>query len=785
MKFSESWLRRFVDPALDSAGLDHLLTMAGLEVEERQPAAPALTRVVVGHILGADRHPDADRLQVLRVDAGQNEPLQIVCGAPNARAGLKAPCALVGAVLPGDFHIRHARVRGVESFGMMCSAQELGLPEEGEGILELAADAPPGEDIRAWLELDDTLFTLKLTPNRSDCLSLAGVAREVAALTGAPLTLPQAVPVAATATASRGVHLTEPQACPRYCGRVVQGVNARAATPAWMVRRLACSGLRSISAIVDITNYVLLELGQPLHAFDLAKLQGDIRVRLAVAGEKLRLLNQQEAELHADMLVIADDGGAVALAGIMGGADSAVADATADIFLESAFFAPAAIAGKARRLGLSTDSSYRFERGVDFAATRDALEYATRLILEICGGAAGPITERCAGLPARPPVRLRVRRAREVLGIALDAATVATLMGRLRFAFEQIGEEFLVTPPSYRFDIAIEEDLIEEIARLHGYDRVPATAPQGVFAMLPQPGDRLAPADLRQLLAAADYREAVTYSFIDEAWERDLHGNAAPIRLRNPIASDMSVMRSSLWGGLLDALQYNLNRRQERVRLFEMGACFQVADGGYREVTRIAGLCCGSAAPEQWGEAPREVDFYDVKADVEALTGARARFEAAVHLALHPGQSARVLLDGRDIGWLGGLHPKWQQRCQLPRGAVLFELELAPLLKRGLPRCAGIAKFPPVRRDLALVVDESVPAQVLLDALLAVRGEVVSEIALFDQYHGKGIAQGKKSLAFLVVMQDTQKTLTDEEADAAVALLVSEATRKFGAVLRG
>lgn len=784
MKFSESWLRTFVNPALDSAGLDHLLTMAGLEVEALEAVAPTFSKVVVAHILSAEKHPDADRLQVLRVDVGQGAPLQIVCGAPNARAGLKAPCALVGAVLPGDFKIKQAKVRGVESFGMMCSAKELGTAEESNGILELAEDAPVGQDIRAWLDLDDQLFTLKLTPNRSDCLSIAGVARDVAALTGASLALPQAVVNEVTTSTARNVRVTAPQACPRYCGRVVQGVNAGAATPAWMVRRLERSGLRSISAIVDITNYVLLELGQPLHAFDLARLNGDIRVRYAAAAEKLLLLNQHEAELQADMLVIADDNGAIALAGIMGGAGTAVSDATTDIFLESAFFVPSAIAGKARRLGLSTDSSYRFERGVDFAATRAALERATQLVLDICGGQAGPVTEQAAELPARKPVRLRVQKAGDVLGIVLDAETVSTLLGRLQFQSSQDGAEFLVTPPSYRFDIAIEEDLIEEIVRLHGYEHVPATAPHASLRMLPEAGDKLAVADLQRLLVGADYREAVTYSFIDEAWERDLHGNAAPIRLRNPIASNMSVMRSSQWGGLLDALLYNLNRKQERVRLFEIGACFAAEGEGYREVTRLAGLCYGSAAPEQWGEAGRVVDFFDVKADVEALTDGRARFVADVHPALHPGQSARVVLDGRTIGWLGGLHPQWQQYYQLPRSAVLFELDLAPLLQRGLPRFAGVAKFPPVRRDLALVVDENVPAQALLDAMLAVRSDVVNEIALFDQYLGKGIEPGKKSLAFLVVMQDTQKTLTDDEADVAVANLVSGVAQKFGAVLR-
>jgi len=783
MKFSEHWLRQLVNPAISSAELEHLLTMAGLEVEALESVAPEFSGVVVAHILSAEKHPDADRLQVCRVDVGQGEPLQIVCGAPNARAGLKAPCALVGAKLPG-FDIRRAKVRGVESFGMMCSAKELGVAEESGGLLELPADAPVGQDIRQQLALDDRLFTLKLTPNRSDCLSLLGIAREVAALTGAALMPPAIVAVPVGSTQRREVRVEQPEACPRYCGRVVSGVDATVRTPDWMVQRLARSGVRSISAIVDITNYVLLELGQPMHAFDLDKLSGGIRVRLAAAGESLLLLNGQETALQPDMLVIADDDGPIALAGIMGGDASSVSDATTSIFLESAFFSPAAIAGRARRLGLTTDSSYRFERGVDFAATIQALERATQLLLEICGGSAGPVTEVCGALPARTPVQLRVARASAVLGIDLDAARVADLLARLQFESAPVEGGFRVTPPSYRFDIAIEEDLIEELARTHGYDDIPALAPRSGLHMLPDDEGRRDASQLRAALAAADYREAITYSFIEEESERALHGNAAPIALLNPIASNMRVMRSSLWAGLLEALQYNLNRRQERVRLFEVGACFAKAAADIEEVTRIAGICYGSVGPEQWGQPMREVDFYDVKADVERLAGGRVRCVAESHPALHPGQSARILLGQQAIGWIGGLHPQWQQHYQLPRGAVLFELDLAPLLECGKPQFVAVPKFPQVRRDLALVVDAALPAQAVLDTLKRAKTEVVSEISLFDQYLGKGIPQGKKSLAFLVVMQDTQQTLKDEVADAALARLVSEAAREHGAVLR-
>jgi phenylalanyl-tRNA synthetase beta chain len=784
MKFSENWLRSYVDPALSSDALNHLLTMAGLEVEAQEPVAPAFHGVVVAQILSAEKHPDADRLQVLRVDVGQGEPLQIVCGAANARAGLKSACALVGAELPG-FAIKRAKVRGVESFGMMCSEKELGLAEDGAGILELPDDAEIGCDIRAEFDLDDQVFELKLTPNRSDCLSVAGIARDVSALTGAPLCLPETPAVVVTSAERKPVRVEASQACPRYCGRVIRGVDAGAQTPLWMQRRLERSGLRSISAIVDITNYVLLETGQPLHAFDLARLHGDIVVRQARAGEALALLNDQRAQLQADMLVIADDSGPVALAGIMGGASTAVSDATTDVFLESAFFAPAAIAGRARRLALSTDSSYRFERGVDFDATRVCLERATALILEICGGNAGEISEQVGQLPARNAVRLRVTKAADVLGIALDQARIAELLTRLQFGLKKTDDGFLVTPPSYRFDIAIEEDLIEEIVRLHGYEHLPALPPASpALAMLPEPEGRRSMASLRHLLADADYFEAITYSFVEAAWERDLMGNPAPIPLKNPIASNMSVMRSGLWGGLLDALQYNLNRKQARVRLFEIGACFHAEGGSYREVTRMAGLAYGDAFPEQWGEATRSVDFFDVKADVEALAGSRARFEPAQHPALHPGQTARILLDGNVIGWIGALHPRWQQHYGLPRVAVLFELELAALLAVPVPAFVEFPKFPPVRRDIAVVVDEKVAVQDMLEAIHEVADEVVSEVGLFDIYRGKGIPENKKSVAFLVLMQDTQRTMTDEDADAVMKKTIAVLVQKFGASLR-
>jgi phenylalanyl-tRNA synthetase beta chain len=784
MRFSENWLRTLVDPALTREALAHALTMAGLEVEAVESVAPPFSGVVVAQILSAQKHPDADRLQVCQVDVGQTQPLQIVCGAANARVGLKAPCALVGARLPG-FEIKPAKLRGVASFGMLCSEKELGLAEDSAGLMELPGDAPVGQDIRDYLALDDALFTLKLTPNRSDCLSLVGIAREVAALTESPLTRPPIIAATIGTDTRLPVKVETPQECPRYCGRVVRGVDARVATPAWMKQRLARSGLRSISAIVDVTNYVLLELGQPLHAFDLNTLCGGIMVRMARAGETLELLNGQTVSLQTDALVIADDRSAVALAGIMGGAATAVSDATCDIFLESAFFSPAALAGKARRLGLSTDSSYRFERGVDFAATRQALERATQLILEICGGNAGPVTEVCGELPARPAVPLRLQRIHRVLGIALDAAMVGRLIRRLGMTFTQQEDTFFVTPPSWRFDIGIEEDLIEEVARLYGYARIPSTSPWVPARMLPAPESRRDETLVRRLLAARDYQEVVTYSFVDEAWERELAGNASPIHLRNPIASNMRVMRSSLFGGLLDTLTYNLNRKQDRVRLFEIGACFTVTAQGYAEHPRLGGLCYGDAVAEQWGETARPVDFFDVKADIAALLGPVAHYVPAQHPALHPGQCADIMLAGRRVGVVGTLHPRWQQRFDLPRGAILFEIDLEPLLEVKVPVFEAIPKFPPIRRDIAVVVDETVAVQAMLDAMRAVAGSIVSEVALFDVYRGKGVPENKKSLAFLVLMQDTEKTLTDADADAVIEKIIAVLQQKFGAVLRG
>ncbi|MDD3354089.1 phenylalanine--tRNA ligase subunit beta [Zoogloea sp.] len=791
MQFSELWLRSFVSPDLDSDPLGHLLTMAGLEVEEQDRVAGPFSKVVVAQIIEAEKHPNADKLRVCKVDAGTGELLQIVCGAPNAAAGIRIPCAQVGADLDG-FGIKAAKLRGVESFGMLCSAKELGISEEGSGLMVLPEDAPVGADLRTYLDLDDTLFTIKLTPNRADCLSLAGIAREVAALTGAPLTLPDCAPVAAVHQDTRPIVLDAPDACPRYCGRVLRGVDARAPTPEWMKQRLARSGIRSISALVDVTNYVMLELGQPLHAFDEAKLSGAIHVRFPRPGEQVLLLNGQTVTPAADTLLIADDARALALAGVMGGEESGITLDTTDLFLESAFFAPDAIAGRARAYGFSSDASYRFERGVDFALAQRAIERATRLILDICGGQPGPVCEAVAAeaLPARTPIRLRASRVRRVLGIALDADTVAGMFARLNLEVVREGDDFVVTPPSYRFDLEIEEDLIEEIARIHGYDNIPMMPPKGLVRMLPRPEDRRDVMSVRRLVAGREFQEVINFAFVEEAWEKDFAGNTDPVRLANPIASQMSVMRSTLLGGLVSNVVTNRKRQTSRVRVFEIGRCFaRDAAGqpvaGYHQPVRLAALATGSARPEQWGESARNVDFFDLKADLEALLFPRvARFERISHPALHPGRAARVSLDGQSIGVIGELHPVWVQRYELGSAPVVFEIELEVLLATPTPAYREVSRFPAVQRDLALVVDQGVAAASLIQGLQSVAPAIVQRIELFDQYQGKGIEPHRKSLAFRVVMQETQRTLEDAEVDAAMTALIRHAEEHLAAKLR-
>ena len=767
-----------------------MLTMAGLEVEALEPVAPAFNDVVVAEVLEVVKHPNADRLNVCQVNVGEALPLNIVCGAANVAVGVKVPCARIGAVLPpsGDnekgFVIKQAKVRNVESSGMLCSGKELGLAVESDGLWLLPGDAPVGKTLREYLELDDKLFTLKLTPNRSDCSGMVGIAREVAALTGSELKPLDIRTQPVTLSEQLPVKVSDTLGCPLYCGRLVRGVNAAAATPDWMLRRLERSGLRGISAVVDITNYVMLEMGQPMHAFDVEKLSGGITVRRALKGEALTLLNEQNVVLDEEVLVIADDARVLALAGIMGGQGSGVETTTRDVFLESAFFHPDSIAGRARRFGLATDSSFRFERGVDFAATRQAMERATQLLLEICGGSAGSISEVLGQLPVRAPIALRRSRVARVLGIELDNEQIATLFKRLQFDFTANGDDFRVTPPSFRFDLSIESDLIEELARLHGYDNIPALAPQADLTILPYSELQRPLAHIQKLLVARDYQEIVSYSFLEAQVERELCGNEHPVVLQNPIASNLAVMRSSLIGGLVGALRFNLNRKQSRVRLFEVGACFAKVDDDYVQTQRLSGLCHGEAQPEQWGVAARPVDFFDVKADVEALFAPRGlRFVAATHPALHPGRSAQFFCDGQMVGWIGELHPHWQQQYDIAQACVWFEIDLGALTQARVPLISDIPKFLPVRRDLAVVVDEGVTVQTLLDAMQRISATYVAELALFDVYRGKGVEQGKKSVAFRVLLQDTHKTLTESEIEPSIAKLVG-ALQSHGAQLR-
>ena len=798
MQIPESWLRRFANPPLSTDELAHLLTMSGLEVESVSAAAPPFEGVVVGEIVKVEMHPNADKLSLCSVNAG-GEPLRIVCGAPNVRVGMKAPLARIGARLPAEggkhFEIKPAKLRGVESQGMLCSARELGLSAEQGGLLELPVDAVPGEDVRRTLELDDAIFTLKLTPNRADCLSVVGVAREVAALTGVELKLPAIEPVAPRSDAKLPVRVLAPDLCGRFSGRVIRNVNACAATPDWLKRRLERCGQRSISALVDISNYVMLEQGRPSHIFDLDKIAGGaLEVRWGRAGETAELLNGQTVTVAPNVGVIADAERVEALAGIMGGEPTAVSDATRHIYVEAAFWWPAAIAGRARSYNFSTDAGHRFERGVDFATTVEHIEYITRLVLDVCGGEPGPVDDTVLRLPERKPVRMRVARAQKLIGVAISADEMAEIFGRLGLPFRREADAFTVTPPSYRFDLEIEEDLVEEIARVYGFDRIPVRPPHALAAALPLPEAARSLHALRERLAGADYDEVINYSFVEPDWEADLAGVTDPVKLLNPIASQLSVMRSSLLGSLVANLRYNIARKMDRVRVFEVGRVFlrdahapdgPLAVAGLRQPIRVAAAAFGPVVEAQWGHPLRAVDFFDIKADLESLAAPlKLRFEAAPHPALHPGRSARVAIGGRAIGWLGELHPRWQGKYELPHPAVLFELDADALCAVPVPEPRVPSRFPPVTRDIALLVDSGVPVQAILDAVRPALPPLVQDFRVFDQYQGRNLPAGKKSVAFRVVMQDTARTLTDAETDAARDEIVGLVARYFGAELR-
>ncbi len=811
MQFPESWLRSLCNPGLSTAELAERLTMAGLEVEELQPVAPPFSNIVVGEIVAAEQHPNADRLRVCQVDAGPHSkegPLQIVCGAPNARVGIKVPLALVGAQLPpGEdgkpFEIKVGKLRGVESFGMLCSARELQLSEDHGGLLELKADAPVGVNVRDVLGLDDTLFTLKLTPNLAHHLSVLGIAREVSALTGSPLAMPRAPTAAVSIPDTLPVRIEALDLCGRFSGRVVRGINPAAATPAWMVERLARCGQRPVNAIVDISNYVMFELGQPTHIFDLAKVGHGLQVRWAREGETLKLLNGQTITLDPQVGVIADESGVESLAGIMGGDATAVGDHTRDVYIEAAFWWPKAVAGRARRYNFSTDAGHRFERGVDPAATVRAVERITELLLAICGTGqtlCGPIDDQW---PARAqternrPVSLRVSRAVKVLGMPVTREQCLQVFSRLGFEAQGDGDLITVTAPSHRFDIQIEEDLIEEVARVIGFDQLPDTPPQAPVTARVRVESQRGSHAVRHLLAGLDYQEGIHFSFVEERWEQELAGNDKPIRVLNPIASPLSVMRSSLIGSLVQAARANLARKATRVRLFEIGRVFardaSVPDSdttvaGIHQPLRVAALALGPAEALQWGAPARPVDFFDAKGDVESLLWPlRPVFEPAEHPALHPGRCAAVMLNGQVIGHVGELHPRWKQAYELPSAPVLFELDLQAVLTRPVPQAQAVPRQQAVWRDLALVAGDALPHDTLIQALERDPQRLVRSARLFDVYKPKAattdVGAGERSLAIRLELLDETATLTDDRIEASVAQALERAAA-VGARLR-
>ena len=791
MKFSEQWLRTWVNPDVSRDDLVARLSMTGLEVDSVTPAAGEFSGVVVGEILSAEQHPDADKLRVCRVSNGSEE-FQVVCGAPNARAGIKIPFAMVGAVLGEDFKIKKAKLRGVESFGMLCSAAELQISEDHDGLYELPQDAPAGQSVREYLGLDDAIIEVDLTPNRGDCLSIAGLAREVGANYGAEVCRVKVEPVAAVHEEVRPVELFATEACPRYLGRVIRNVDLSRATPLWMVERLRRSDIRSIDAVVDITNYVMLELGQPMHAFDLAEIKGGIRVRLAEEGEKLVLLDGQEISLRADTLVIADHERPLAMAGIMGGEHSGVSENTRDLFLESAFFDTIAIAGKARGYSLHTDSSHRFERGVDWQLQREAMERATALILEIVGGEPGPVIEAVeqGALPTLKQITLRNERITQMLGMQMSEADVVGYLKGLGLGVSaQADGQWQVDVPSHRFDISIEVDLIEELARLYGYNRLPVSAPTAALTLAGKPETRGELPMLRRLLVARGYHEAITYSFIEPGLSKQFEPSIDPLALANPISSDMAVMRPSLWPGLSKAAQYNQNRQQSRVRLFETGQRFIPGGDGLLQEVMLSGIVTGSRQPEGWANGAEKVDFFDVKADVEAIlaqsaAGVAFRFAPVDHPALHPGQSACILNGEEQVGLIGALHPQLVADLDLNGPVFVFELALAKICQGQLPRFVELSRYPEVRRDIALVVDRDVLAEDLLSCIRAEAGAHLKNLRLFDVYEGKGIDPHRKSMAIGLTLQDSSRTLTDDEVNAVMDRVLQSLEQGFNATLR-
>ena len=793
MKFSEKWLREWVNPSVSTDELSDQLSMAGLEVDAVDAVAGEFSGVVVGEVVECGQHPDADKLQVTKINVGCDELLDIVCGAPNCRQGIKVAVAKVGAVLPGNFKIKKAKLRGQPSFGMLCSFSELGISDDHDGILELPLDAPIGQDVREYLQLDDVTIEVDLTPNRAECLGIKGLAREVGVLNQTSVNELQVPEVPAKITDSRNIQLLAPEACPRYLGRVIKNINLDAVTPLWMVEKLRRSGVRSIDAVVDITNFVLLELGHPMHAFDNNKLEGDVVVRFAIQDEKLTLLDGNEVTLHSNTLVIADTKKALAMAGIFGGLDSGMTNKSTDIFLESAFFAPDAIMGKARQYGLHTDASHRYERGVDPQLQQIAMQRATQLLLDIVGGEAGPVIEAVdtAFVPKNCSVTLRHSRLSKVLGIEIAADTVTDIFKRLGFDVSFDDQVWQISVPPYRFDISIEEDLIEEVARVYGYNQIPDIAPVASLKMSQHQEQKVQLNQLKNALVESDYQEAITYSFVDPKIQSLLFPQMEGLQLPHPISSEMSTMRVSLWTGLLQAVSYNQKRQQGRVRLFESGLRF-IPDNsektGVKQELVISGVVCGLVADENWDNSTRSIDFFDVKADVENLLNCAGvvdyRFESVIHNALHPGQCAEIFIGDTLLGNIGAVHPKFEKSLGLNGRCFVFELEINALGLKKLPQAQEISKFPANRRDIAIVVDDD---KVVGDILSCIENSSVNQLVglnLFDVYRGKGIAQGKKSLAISLILQDKNKTLEESDIQATVDGILATLSQKFQASLR-
>ena len=794
MKISEQWLREWVSPPGDTQQLAEQLTMAGLEVDGVESAAPDLDGVVIGKVLEKEQHPNADRLSVCKVDVGSGEPLQIVCGAANVYAGGIFPVATIGSVLPGDLKIKKGKLRGEESHGMLCSGVELGIAESAEGLLELPADLQPGTPVTEALQLDDQIIEVDLTPNRADCFCVLGVARDIAAFSGLEFTEPEVTAVAAVSDATLSVNIAPQDGCPAFAGRVIHDINPHAETPLWMTERLRRAGVRPLHPVVDITNYVMLELGQPMHAYDLNKLQGAVSARLAEHHEKLTLLDGQQVALGDDVMVIADSSGAIGMAGIMGGASTAVSDATTDIFFESAFFTPQVIAGRARRYGMHTDASLRFERGVDFAQQVRAIERATSLLLEIAGGQPGPVVDQrdSEALPKRDAVSLRRKRLDRLLGIQVPDAEVQAMFERLGFAVKAADDGWLVTPTSVRFDIEIEADLIEEVVRLYGYDKVPDIRSSSKTLLASSTESSVPWSRAAALLVNRGYTEAITYSFVDPEFQQMLLGEAEELPLTNPISVEQSVMRRSLWPGLLSAAEANRNRQQERLRLFESGSIFTSQGNEIEEQNVIAGVAWGRVLAEHWDDgkaANRVVDFFDTKADVEALLGLAAaadelNYVTSEHPTLRPGRTARIERNGVLVGWLGELHPRLARKMGLGVAPLLFELQLQPALAAKVPEYRTVSRFPVVRRDLAVMVSEEISAAEIVAVAEAAAGALLQETRVFDLYRGDSIEKGLKSVALGLILQETSRTLTEPEIDGVISSVVEGLSSKLNARIR-